>query len=165
MPRGKPEAPLIDRFMSRVNKEGPSVSDELGPCWDWTGNTLDTVADGINYGRLLKHVWGEWLTHRWSYIHHVGEIPEGKMVRHRCDRRCCVNPAHLELGDSKDNVGDMIVRNPKAFGRKITTEQIPEILALRVSGLTYKAIAERYSVNRRTIEKLCLGKKCYYKKD
>ncbi len=152
--------------MRRVNKAGPSVSDELGSCWDWTGTSMGTVAeDGTNYGRLLKHVWGEWLTHRWSYIHHFGEIPEDKMVRHKCDRRCCVNPAHLELGEAKDNVGDMIARNPKACGRKITAEQIPKILALRASGMTYKAIAERFSVGRRTIEKLCLGKKSYHKID
>jgi hypothetical protein len=156
MPRGKPEAPLIERFMRRVNKEGPIVREELGKCWLWAGNKYPE-----SYGQLLKRVWGERLTHRWSYAHHKGEIPEGKMVRHICDVRLCVNPDHLELGDAIDNVHDMLLRNEKAFGRKITNKQKEEILKLRASGQTYKQIAQIYNVNRRTIEKLCLGKRKY----
>jgi DNA-binding CsgD family transcriptional regulator len=55
----------------------------------------------------------------------------------------------------------MLLRNEKAFGRKITNKQKEEILKLRASGQTYKQIAQIYNVNRRTIEKLCLGKRKY----
>src|SRR4051812_27991288 len=28
---------LADRFWSKVNKDGPVVRSDLGPCWIWTG--------------------------------------------------------------------------------------------------------------------------------
>lgn len=83
------------------------------------------------------------------------------MVRHICDVRLCVNPDHLELGDAIDNVTDMLQRNENAFGRKISNKQKEEILELRKAGETYIEIAEKYNVSRRTIEKICLGKRKY----
>ena len=59
MPTGIPEAPLIDRFMKRVNKEGTIVTPELGNCWEWTGRIT------MGYGSMLKKIWGEGLAHRW----------------------------------------------------------------------------------------------------
>lgn len=156
MPRGVPEASLIDRFMSRVNKEGGKARPELTECWLWNGGILCS-----GYGQLLKKVWGTSLTHRWSYTHHKGAIPDGKMVRHVCDVRLCVNPDHLELGDAIDNVTDMLLRNETAFGRKISNKQKEEILELRKAGEIYSEIAEKYNVSRRTIEKICLGKRKY----
>ena len=151
--------PLETRFFLKVNKEGPIVREELGKCWLWTGNKYPE-----SYGQLAP-VWGERLAHRWAYKHHKGEIPEGKMVRHKCDVRLCVNPDHLELGDAIDNVHDMLERNEKAFGRKITNKQVEEILEYRKSGKIYKEIAELYGVSRRTIEKICTGEKKYTKNE
>jgi hypothetical protein len=156
MPRGIPEAPLEDRFMRRVNTAGPSVSEELGPCWIWTG-----TSQSQGYGILRRHVWGELLTHRWIYKHTYGELPPDLMVRHKCDVKACVNPAHLEIGTSQDNVGDMIARHPHACGRKLSDAQIAEILEMRATGAFYHDIATIYNVNRRTIEKICLGRKAY----
>lgn len=113
------------------------------------------------YGVLTTHVWGESLCHRWSYKNTYGELPKEALVRHKCDNKPCVNPSHLELGTSKDNVHDMIERNPRACGRKLTDEQVAEILTMRATGAYYHQIAEVYGVNRRTIEKICLGTKSY----
>jgi hypothetical protein len=159
MPTGVPEAPLIDRFLRKVNKDGGVVREELGQCWLWTGGTCGKV--DAPYGQLVVKVWGEKLAHRWSYLHFNGAIADGLMVRHKCDVRLCVNPAHLELGEAKDNVRDMVERNPKACGRKVTDDEIVQIKALRESGLFYQQIADIYGYSRRTIEWICLGKKTY----
>lgn len=29
-----------------------------------------------------------------------------QVIRHRCHNRCCVNPAHLTIGDRRDNLED-----------------------------------------------------------
>ena len=155
MPRGVPEALLIDRFLRRVNKQGKIVSEELGHCWEWLGADYTT-----GYGQLLKTTWGEDTTHRWSYKYFKKEeIPDKKDVRHKCDNRICCNPDHLELGDRKENVKDMLERNKNnPCGRKFDKKQIEEIKKIREEGKTYQEIATLYNCNRRTIERLCLNK-------
>jgi hypothetical protein len=154
MPTGCPKAPLIDRFLKRVNKNGKIVSPELGNCWEWTGAKYLT-----GYGELHHKTWDAHTTHAWSYMHFNDEIiPDGLEVRHKCDNRICCNPDHLELGTRKQNVDDMLERHPKPCGRKFTKEQVLEIKALRAEGKYYKDIAALYDCSRRTIEKLCLMK-------
>lgn len=51
------------------------------------------------------------LAHRlsWEWTHKQ-KIPKGKLVRHRCDNRLCINPEHLLLGTQQDNIMDMVGR-------------------------------------------------------
>lgn len=37
-------------------------------------------------------------------------VPEGQVVRHKCDNAACINPEHLELGTQEQNVRDAIER-------------------------------------------------------
>ena len=51
------------------------------------------------------------LAHRvaWEEVH--GPIPDGLVVRHKCDNRACINVDHLELGTHKDNRHDAARRH------------------------------------------------------
>lgn len=48
--------------------------------------------------------------HRYSYERHIGPIPAGKWVLHKCDNKICTRPDHFYLGDQFDNGADIRVR-------------------------------------------------------
>jgi HNH endonuclease len=44
---------------------------------------------------------------RFVYEECFGEVPEGLLVRHKCDNAYCINPEHLEIGTHQDNMNDL----------------------------------------------------------
>ena len=60
------------------------------------------------------------VTHRASYILHKGDIPVGKLVRHLCHVKLCVNPDHLALGTAKANARDEKDAGKLRVGEKST---------------------------------------------
>ncbi len=92
-------------------------------CWLWTrASTTDGyghISVGSSPGRVQK-------AHRASYAAHVGQIPEGLNVLHRCDTPACVNPAHLFLGTQIENVADRDTKNRTARGDRHGSRTKPE---------------------------------------
>ena len=60
------------------------------------------------YGRVYITGMGHVGAHRVAFG--MDKIPKGKMVLHKCDVRCCVNPDHLFLGTNTDNMRDMVAK-------------------------------------------------------
>jgi len=79
-----------DRFRSKF------VESESG-CWIWSA-----CVDRYGYGQF-RMGGGPQLAHRVSFLGHVGPIPPGFQIDHRCRVRRCVNPAHLEAVSSREN--------------------------------------------------------------
>lgn len=97
--------PPEERFWSKVNKDGPTVRPELGPCWLWTAAT----ASGYGVFQLGR---GEGLvrSHRWAYERLVGPIEARHFLCHHCDTPACVRPSHLFVGTPLLNSLDMVAK-------------------------------------------------------
>lgn len=103
------------RFWTKVDKNGPTIRSELGPCWVWTASTMPSGYGqfGMAYNVLAAHRVA------WTLVN--GPIPDGQFVLHRCDNRPCVNPSHLFLGSKRDNTQDMVRK-----GRSKGPPRLPE---------------------------------------
>jgi HNH endonuclease len=137
------------RFLSFVNKQsGVRPNDLTTDCWVWTGGRY---VEG--YGQTRAAWCPDAYAHRTAYILFVGEIPDGKLIRHRCDNRGCVNPDHLVVGGKKENNQDARERNPRACGRKVQPSDYPAILERWGRGELLKDIAKEYGMNPKSLSR------------
>ncbi|WP_341856406.1 HNH endonuclease signature motif containing protein [Brachybacterium sp. GPGPB12] len=89
-----------------------------GECLVWIGSR-----DLSGYGRVKAEGLPPRGAHRAAWELANGQIPDGLVVRHKCDNPPCVRLEHLELGTAQDNVNDMIARG-RAHWQK-TPEETP----------------------------------------
>lgn len=130
-----------DKFWEKVDR-GSS-----GDCWLWRGRT-----DNKGYGQL-DYEGRTHRSHRFSYMLHFGEIPDGLHVLHHCDCPPCVNPAHLFLGTNMDNVADKVLKKRQHIptgsknGRtKLIESEVREIRSLYSSGMTCKELTQQFCI-------------------
>lgn len=135
-------------------------------CWLWLGKT-----NRRGYGACGYNLFGQELAHRAFYVHHVGPIPLGLLLRHKCDTRPCVNPDHLIPGTQAENMADMVRNNNRlrALGLYTAHARMPgeahpnaklndELVALIRSSLeSDRALARTIGVNPGTIGKVRRG--------
>lgn len=97
--------------------------DDAG-CWNWLGATA------AGYGVIATERGRQENAHRFSYRAHVGPIPDGAYVCHRCDNKLCVRPDHLFVGTAKDNMRDAVSKGRQARGAQ-HSERIKSGIAAR----------------------------------
>jgi len=133
-------------FWNRVNLNGPTAANAVGPCWVWLG-----LKDKNGYGRL---VWKgkAYQAHRLAWLLAHGALPTDTRIHvlHKCDRPSCCNPAHLFLGTEKDNAQD---RNSKgrAFPirpwlRALTKTDADCIRNKKSAGASFRQLSKEYGV-------------------
>lgn len=142
--------PISDRFWEKVDVRGAEE------CWPWTGATTHggygVLGSGGHDGTVTR-------AHRLSYEIHFTPIPDGLVIRHKCDNPVCVNPAHLETGSQKENMQDAVSRvRAAAPPRKISDRDVAEIIA---DTGTVRDIARRYGISPGLVSRIKNGKVTY----
>jgi len=111
----------------------------MNDCVEWEGQISPN-----GYGRMSD---GKRYAHRETWKEHNGDIPEGMVIKHKCDNKLCVNPEHLESGTQAENVKEAYDRGLRKPTRKLTDEQIREI-KVRLHTENNSALAREFGVSR-----------------
>lgn len=123
-------------------------------CWLFTGSRKSI------YGKVNDEP-----AHRLAYEAAYGEIPDGLVVRHKCDVPKCVRPDHLELGTYADNSMDMTERNRQAYGERQGSAILAEHEVMQIRKLygdrsiLLKEIAAQFGVTGAAIHSVATGRK------
>lgn len=149
---GRPMRPLADRFWEKVER---GAEDD---CWTWIGKVTTAGYGQIGRGRNVE---GQVHVHRLSYEMAKGPIPDGLVIRHRCDNRVCVNPGHLEVGTYADNSRDCVERGRTADRKgeahpqaKVTAADVREIRRLVDSGALQSVVAARFGLSKQSVSSI-----------
>jgi len=106
----------------------------------------------LSSGYALIHSQGKRTSvHRFIYTQCFGEIPEGLVVRHKCDNKMCINPEHLLLGTHQDNMNDATERKRFVYGishpnQKHSIPLIKNIKSLLNKGYKNIEISEKLNI-------------------
>jgi hypothetical protein len=138
---GTSKQDLETRLMSKVEKSNNG-------CWIWTG-----AQAGSGYAQI--QMWPKvQRAHRVSYEHFVGPIPKGKLLRHTCDTKLCINPEHLIPGTKAENGRDSVERGQFKPRSKLTKN---DVLNIREDGRPQHLIAKEYGVSQTAISNVKTG--------
>lgn len=149
-------APIIKFGLSLKDRvvKGMGEKNLKTGCIHWT---MYRNPDGYGqFGFMGKKVFA----HRSSFEVFNGEIPKDGIVRHCCDNPSCVNPEHLVVGDSWDNVQDCLSRGRfqmgwKHWNTRFTDSDIMMIRELYgTKEMNLKQIGERFGVSFQTISRI-----------
>lgn len=131
-------------------------------CWYWTGS----INTKMPYGKL----WFKnkcYAAHRISYEIHKGKIPEGMVVMHTvCDRPSCVNPSHLKIGTTTENMQECTDKGRRPYKKgtrpaqliprpgelnpnaKVSDRQTEEIKEKFKNGYKIKVLISEYKLSK-----------------
>jgi hypothetical protein len=118
--------------------------DRSGDCHLWTGYITDH-----GYGTFsMSRKRGAVQAHRAAWELAFGPIGEGLKICHNCDNKKCVNVNHLFAGTQAANIQDKMNKSRQAKGETHGMSKLTEadVLAIRASGKSQRALAKEYGV-------------------
>ena len=126
-------------------------------CWMFVGSLSPKGYGKLQIGKFHLRA------NRVAYTVYKGPIPEGMLVKHKCDVPACCNPDHLELGTDADNQAEKATRGRAASGERhgmakltnIQRGEIKELLDART--MSMRKIAELYGVSLGAIGNIKYG--------
>lgn len=134
------------RFWAFVDRRGP------GECWPWRG----AINKRTRYGVFSNGRGKNPSAHVVAFVLQNGDLPDGKVVRHTCHNRACMNGAHLLSGTHAENEADKVAAGRQARGERngnarLTTADVVAIKARLAAGERTRALAVEFGVCQATI--------------
>jgi hypothetical protein len=142
-------------------------------CLLWIGTV---TPDGYGTFSIGKTTWR---AHRLAWFWFSGQHPREMCVCHRCDNPICVQPTHLFLGTTQDNIADKLAKGRQRAGEgkrhgskthpesvvhgvahpiaKLNPALVRSARAQAAAGASINGIAARMGVCRATIAKMLRG--------
>jgi hypothetical protein len=135
-----------EMFWAKVDKQGPILRPELGPCWLWTGGK-----DKDGYGQTkVKGVCTR--AHRYAFYLKHGHYPKPCGL-HRCDTPPCCNPEHIFEGTVSDNNKDARhkgrsrwINGSQVYNAKLTEVEVKQLRKRVAAGEVQRTLAREYGV-------------------
>lgn len=126
-------------------------------CWIWSGTIVEGRGQIGSIRPTKRHK-----AHRVSWMIHKGDIPTGLLVCHKCDNGLCVNPDHLFLGTTRDNMNDKVrkgrqYRGNRHHNAKLTFEKAQEMRRLFSAGKTRIELCSIYGVGKEAVANVIFG--------
>lgn len=139
---------ILEKLATRSRKN------EATGCIEYTGPRLPR-----GYGKMYIGGYVSEYTHRLAYLLHIGEIPSGMFVCHRCDNPSCINPSHLFLGTVFDNVRDRDAKGrsgPRLRGESAPTAKLNQVAIQKILArkTTVPALMREFGVSRTCIQQV-----------
>jgi hypothetical protein len=144
---------LENKFMGHVFPE------PMSGCWLWTGSrSVHGYGNFWHNKKCMK-------AHRVSYLIANHTLDDSLDVMHSCDNPCCVNPAHLSQGTTKQNIHDMWKKgrgvpskgeaNAKA---ELTEDDVHKIRLMAEMGYKTREILKKFDVCASTVRRVVTKK-------
>lgn len=136
----------MERFEARYIPEPNSG------CWLW----LAGINPSNGYGRFYTNGAVVVYAHNFSYRAHKGQIPSGKILRHTCDVKSCVNPDHIIPGTTQDNSDDAVARGlmPKGENHGMAKLTAETVLAVYAAPGSISEVSRKFSLSRIHVQRI-----------
>ena len=123
-------------------------------CVVWTGAKNKGGYGVLYYKQLLYYA------HRIAFNLGWGCIPDGALVRHLCNNKLCVNPAHLRIGTDADNAQDRVRTGKHLYGEKHKSSKLTlaQVTQIRADTRTQREIAADLGITKATVSVIKSGK-------
>jgi DNA-binding transcriptional regulator YiaG len=92
------------------------------------------------------------------------KVPDGMVVRHRCDNPPCIEPSHLVIGTQTQNVADMFDRGrcdragENNNSAKLTAESVQAIRAKHAVGQSVSSLSREYGISESQVKNIVTRK-------
>ena len=162
------QSPIVDVSCMKSKFKSKIGIEKDNGCMNWLG-----WKNKDGYGKFSianKYTFA----HRYSYEFHIGKIPDGLCVCHKCDNPSCVNPKHLFLGTHFDNMQDMKKKNRQPYKKgaplninnkgskhvfaKLDEDKVRDIKIKLADGVKGSILAQLYNVVDQTIYEIKNGR-------